>query len=314
MKELTKMNVKCGRCSNGLGKKGYKIQCNDCKAWFHEKCTDATQEEIKKIRSKKLNWMCGDCAGEEENSDESDTDDESDVEEAAIKRISPGKIKHKGKVTLEDLYDVINQLVAQNERMIKKITIQEKETKELKKEMKLLKEEQTRTRKELDRLSEEKGRQKQDKLENNIVVCGIPVDGKREEDLKGLVLDIGKKLKVNIEEGDVNCMSVGKEEKQRLRVIFKKKELKYEIMKAKKSVALNTRDLGLQEDKIIYINHDLTWENQLLFSKVRESKDRLKYKYAWFSRGKIWIRKTDTSKPVHIDSEKTIQNLLQNKF
>lgn len=307
------MSNNCGGCSGKLGKKGYKIQCNDCKSWYHENCTDATEEEIKKIKSKKLKWMCGDCTGENGDSDTEDAEADSDVEEEMIPIISPSKMKHKNKITLEDLYDLINKLVSQNGKLIKKIKVQERETKELRKEVKWLKEEQTRTKKEFDRLNEEKSYQKQDKLGNNLVVCGVSVDGKSKDELRRMVLDIGKKLNVNIEEKDVDCVPIGREENKRLKVILSRKELKDEIMKAKKNVSLNTKDLGQQDSKTVYINHDLTWENQLLFSKVRAAKARLKYKYAWFSRGKIWIRKTDTAKPIHIESEKTLQNLLKDQ-
>lgn len=84
-------------------------------------------------------------------------------------------------------------------------------------------------------------------------------------------------------------------------------------MRAKKNKNLDAKDLGFEKDGTIYINHDLTTENQRLYKRVREVKRSLNYKYAWVSHGNIYLRKTDNSKPICVTSEQFLDALIQGK-
>lgn len=306
--------MNCAGCKGKLGKKGYKIQCTRCEEWYHEACTSLDKDEIKKVRSGKEVWECDDCRMEDGDSNDEGLDGDSESEEEMPKKTSPGKqMKQRPKITLEDLYEKLELVVAQNEKMIRKIAIQEKESKQMKKEIKHLKMEQEQIKKELCELKNEKTYQRQDQLKNNIIVSGITTEEKSVRELKNVFVEIGKKLKVDLEEEDLECYKIGGESVKHLKVVFKKEDIKEKIMKSKKNISLNTKDFGFQEDKVIYINHDLTKENQRLFSKTREAKTKLKYKYAWFSQGKIWMRKTDSSKAIHVKSEEVLENLMGRK-
>ena len=84
-------------------------------------------------------------------------------------------------------------------------------------------------------------------------------------------------------------------------------------MKNKKGKKLNSINFGFTEKSDVFINHDLTTENQSLYKKTRDFKKQENYKFAWVSHeGKIFLRKSDTSKILNITSEEVLKKLTKN--
>lgn len=156
----------------------------------------------------------------------------------------------------------------------------------------------------------EKTMRKQDELRNNIIVSGIPLKEKDEDELKSVFVKIGRKMKVNLDVDAMVFSKIGKEQNQ-LKIVFENYSVKEDIMKAKKDVILKTKDFGFEQNNTIYINHDLTAENQQLLRKTREVKQQLNFKYAWYSQGKIFLRETGDSKIIHVPSENFLEDLKQ---
>lgn len=310
--------MSCSICSKKLGKQGYKLQCNICEDWFHKACVHVGEDEFKQVRAKKKTWACDQCAENEdseasEESESGDTDDDNYGKSNTIGKVSPLAKGTKSKVTMEHLLEKINIVIQQNDRMIKRITATEKENKRLKKEMKELREEQERVRKDMQVIKMGKNTHDQQLLNRNVVISGLPIEKYDLEQLKKTVQKVGAKLSVAMDDEDVRCTKIGKDSGQRLRVEFVTEELKDRLMEAKRGKNLNTKDLGLEGDKHVYINHDLTAANQLLYKKAREVKKNLKYRYAWVSHGKVYLRKSDDSKIIRVKSEEFLNDLQERK-
>ena len=62
--------------------------------------------------------------------------------------------------------------------------------------------------------------------------------------------------------------------------------------------------------KTIYINEHLTTNSKTLFSLAKQKTKALNYKHLWTRNGKIFVRKTDVSDVIKIDSEEKIAGLL----
>lgn len=318
--------MNCAYCTKKLVHNQVQVQCNNCEEWVHQKCTTLSKNEIKDIQKKKIIWKCEECDEEGRDTENEDSDneesDESEDDGSQTKKKSPTKSKispkakvknqTKNKISLEDLFEKINYVIDQNDKLHKKIDAQEKESKELKKDIKKLKEEHQLLKKEVYHLKNNKNTNEQDKLKNNLMISGLSLAENSENELKETVVKIGKKMKVNVQEEEITCAIVGKEKKQ-LKVTFSNYETKEKIMKAKKDQTLKANELGFEQDHIIFLNHDLTVDNQKLLKKAREAKVQLKYKFAWYSNGKIFLRKTENSKIVHISSEDILEDLINKK-
>ncbi|CAH0555127.1 unnamed protein product [Brassicogethes aeneus] len=50
--------LSCNLCNKNITKSGYKIQCSICKSWFHQKCAQLSEFEIRVLQSRKKEWIC----------------------------------------------------------------------------------------------------------------------------------------------------------------------------------------------------------------------------------------------------------------
>ena len=67
-------------------------------------------------------------------------------------------------------------------------------------------------------------------------------------------------------------------------------------------------DLGLSTKKVqnLYINESLTRQNKELFAAALEFKKQANYKYIWTRNGSIFIRETETSRPIKVHSKEVL--------
>ena len=79
-------------------------------------------------------------------------------------------------------------------------------------------------------------------------------------------------------------------------------------MKTKKEKQINTKDIGLQGDGLIFINHDLTKRTLELFEAAKEYLNTNCFKYVWVSNYMILMRKNETSKIELIQCESNLKN------
>lgn len=304
------MNCKC--CDKSLGKKSYKIKCaGDCQDWFHAGCTGLTDKVLGQVKSGKKTWTCESCSdiirkSGNESSEEEAMSSESEDEEPKIIRKDAKTKKLKNKVTLEDIMKKLEDLLVENKNIHNKIDKYEKEMKLIKTQINELKEENNTLKKEIITLRQNKEVQEQDKLLNNVVVQGIPIENANNEDITTHLINIAKLVNVNLNKDEFKLQRLGK---TIVKVKFTDFEKKKEIMVAKKNTIIKTSMIGFVEDKIIFLNHDMTRENQKLFKEARDFKKQENYKYVWFENGAIYLRKTEKSKIIQVVSSETLNNL-----
>jgi hypothetical protein len=95
--------------------------------------------------------------------------------------------------------------------------------------------------------------------------------------------------------------------------------LKLELIKAAKNFnsknpsKLRAEHLGLSSNKEIqiYISEHLTSKGSRLHFLARDLKKSKNYKYCWTSYGKVYVRKSDDSPIIQINSEEQVQRLMQ---
>ena len=79
---------------------------------------------------------------------------------------------------------------------------------------------------------------KQEELKNNIIISGLPTQNKETDELKEVLINIGKELQVTIKKEDIDCIRIGKEGKEKLKVIFKadKQKKRYNEKQKRKKI------------------------------------------------------------------------------
>ncbi|CAH2089435.1 unnamed protein product [Euphydryas editha] len=93
-------------------------------------------------------------------------------------------------------------------------------------------------------------------------------------------------------------------------LIKKIKEFNY-----KNKSKLQAKHLGftINEDTPVFVSEQLTAKGSRLYFLSRDLVKTNMYKYCWTSYGKVFVRKDDTSKIIHIQNEAQIHHLMQEK-
>lgn len=167
----------------------------------------------------------------------------------------------------------------------------------------------TDLRAEMKKLKEEIEDVKEYQRRNNLEIHGVPV--KPNEDLYEIVIGIGALLDTGIQHRDIDVvhrLPTRKEgEDKPILVRFTNRWMKEKILNAKRKARnLTLFNIGMapqNKDKNIFINEHLTLNAQALFKRARHLKTKGHFKYAWSRGGKIFLKKTETSKAILINNE-----------
>ena len=152
--------------------------------------------------------------------------------------------------------------------------------------------------------------QEQREKQKNLIVAGVP--DQPDEDTRKATIKILTALKVNINKEDIKeVYRIGKQKENRTIMLkLEKPRNKQEILnRVRETKGIKVQECGLQgENKNIYFNEDLTKQNQQLFKKARDYRKGKNYKSVYCLNGKIYLRKNDREKPIHISSEEDLNH------
>lgn len=313
-----KKPLSCRGCDKVLGKK-HRLKCSgDCGLWYHGKaeCTQLSEKELKKIIDNNKQFICNGCtddkssSSEDEHEESSNGDSTESETETTMRRTQSSNPSKKSprknsEYTIADVMKKLDDMREENRTLLEKFEKQEKETRKIRQRVEKMEAEQKTMRREIELLKNERQKQFESSLKNNVVIRGLPTSEIEEDELKKPVIKIAEKLKMSLNEEDIQCKLIGKEEKQ-LKVIFKDYSSKELLMKAKKNTSIKIKDCGFTGEAEVFINHDMSVECQKLFKKVRDYKKQNQFKYAWYAHGKIYLRKKDDSDVIHVKSEATL--------
>ncbi len=165
-------------------------------------------------------------------------------------------------------------------------------------------------KKEVFELKNKVNKMEQAEKEKNLLISGI--HQRQGEDIISVVEKIATSLEVNLRNTDVTEAHRvnSKNMNSPILVKFSNKNIRDEmLLKKKEKKLLHTEQCGFSQDgnQMIFINEDLTKENQELFKGARELKKNGKIKYTWVSGGKIFIRKGDGTEAKRVMCENDLR-------
>lgn len=147
----------------------------------------------------------------------------------------------------------------------------------------------------------------------NIVVSGIPVQ--ETKSTKEVVEQLLAGLSLNVGESEVvDCYRMkSRGINDPILIKCATDEMKEKIMTKRKHIgSIKTKDCKFEgPNNTIYLNHELTKLNQTLFAKMRALRKQGKFKYAYFTHGKLYLKKQDGDRPIRVYSESSLNSIDQ---
>lgn len=141
----------------------------------------------------------------------------------------------------------------------------------------------------------------------NIIISGIPVTSN--ENTNDVVLNVIQNgLKVDIDVSDITksyrFKSKNLDSSSGILVSLQNEKIKQKILQERLKLKndFTLRNIGMGGNNIIFINEDMTKQQQYLFAEARKQRVQKSYKYCWRRNKHIMMRKTEDSKIIYIQS------------
>lgn len=267
------MSDDCEICRKKVNDGEEALFCEDCECWSHRNCLNISKTTFKKLERSKDPWFCQKC----------------------LVKKSKTTTQTKDNYTMADIMAKLTEMDEKYSKLMNRYEEQLRVNSDLKKELQCIK--------------KQLNNQEQSSLNNNIIIQGIPY--RKTEDIKELVSRVADSLGVQNNAQIAYRLGNVKEESKVLpiRVTFKNEADKKNWMVAKRQKKITTADLKVDDDhKQIYINHDLTKHNLELYKAARQHQKENNIKYLWINKGKILLRKNDTSRTELVEDENDLKN------
>lgn len=227
--------------------------------------------------------------------------------------------KEDSKIYIKDIFQKVIQIFDQvkkdNEEMklslnfiAQKYDNQCNKLEDMKNILKQVCDENKELKKEVSSLKNRLNILEQEQKDKNLIINGINY-----EDNENLIEKVSQVFtKLNVDSHNIREASRLGKNKQNSPILvqLQNRKIKNEILqKRKKKGQLTALECGFTKNRNIYINEDLTLENQLLFKIARKLRFEGKLKYTWIVDGKIFVKKTEESNAIKITNIDQFQNI-----
>jgi hypothetical protein len=163
---------------------------------------------------------------------------------------------------------------------------------EIKLELKEVKEEQNKQKEGLENVQRKIDELEQDKRLNNLLVRGVPLDGRNTK--QACMAKLNKEMKIHLKTADITyVIPIGKSEDGLVKMAFSDGKKREEVYKSRAKL----------KGKDIWITEDLTPRKSSLFYKTRQAVKEGLGVLTWTHNGKIFMKATENAKPKLVNCE-----------
>lgn len=308
-------NIKtCKSCKKTIGKK-IKLQCGQCKGYFHLECGNISEVDARVMQAEKTPWTCVVCLQELRQPPA--------VSQSGNRRISdlfslPTNQSACGldveiKFLIRELQDEIREMRKTMEFFNEKYEEESKRNKVLSDMVSEISKDNQDLRKEVQKLKQSLNYQEINKLKTNICISGLLGANEEVSSSKDKIVKLIQGLNVQIVQEDIQNIKLIKIRNEMKAVVtLKSLDMKQEILSARaKKGKITKQNMGVGETtQAIYLDEELSKDAYNLFKKAKEQLKQKNYKYVWHRNGKILARKMDGDRYIVIREEEDLESLL----
>lgn len=329
----------CGKCKAPVSRTiKTKVQCKQCRSFFHGRCVNLTLTEIEVISASGL-WSCEVCTLSRRLS--RSLSDSTPVSSPSQGR--PATTPTNMAITNEVLKTLLNEMkkeIIDSQTNIEKelgkaldhcmerinefnelIRTQQDLISKQQQMINGLEVENRRLRGQLKDVVRRQGDLEQYSRRNTLEIFGVPeAAGETNSSLKKTVIQVGEALGVKLSEDGIDaCHRInGGNNRPTTGIIVKflrRDDPDQLLAKRKVKRDFSTRHLqGHATDSVIYINPSLTPVRRVLLAKARKLRSDYNYRFVWADRvGRIKVRKSDdkNSRIIVLNDEEDLASLVQ---
>lgn len=310
------MSPICSSCLSAINKKSPGPQCQGpCKKYFHAntRCCELSRDVYRQLHSTAgVLWRCAPCraaGGQRSRSASLGSDVEVDADGATPGAHTPGNVDALA-VEMRNVQRELRLLRESVTFCSNKVTdfeLQLSKLNECIKTTEVLKAENAIIKDEIKTLQAKLNDVEQSALCNNIEIHGVPE--KAGENLNEVFRAIGTHVNYPLQETMIDTLyrvpTRDPKLPKNIIVKFASRKLRDSFLAAVKTKRLSVPrgSRGIKIDNVsdgLYVNEHLTTANKILYRSVRDVAREKQYKYVWIRGGKIFARKDDRARVLHV--------------
>lgn len=316
---VIKMSDKCKNCVKVISGRSLKLQCVDCKSFFHGGCVGMSKEDIDFIQSENQIWRCESCNKNRRASMRVETELDKNIPDLSDVMKLLQEMRQESKEQTRNLEHELGTSIELCHKTISDL----RQTIELQSESlnkykdlydKLYVEHNKLQLKVIDLENRYDDSEQYSRL-NTVEINGIPEQ--MNENLLGLIQKVGNCLDLQINEDTVDACHrlgskrVGEERPRGIVVKFTRRIIKDELLtKRRVKRNLNTSDMDLPGPaRVVYINESLTPTRRRIFNEVRVIKKEKGFTFVWVRNGKILVRPSEGDKVTVVTNWSDVEKL-----
>ncbi|KAJ2942964.1 hypothetical protein O0L34_g15154 [Tuta absoluta] len=307
----------CAKCGEETTE---EVICGQCSSHLHFRCSGLQESTwTSKTAKKKQEWRCQTCRG---NSNVIPTQDSINTILSEIKALRNdfGNMQ-AGFKTIQDDTRTTSQTVVQLNLRIGVIEEQFASFSSFKSEITQVQADLLEAKTTIASLENDNKVRDQLSRLNNIELSGVPVASG--QNLQTIFRDICAKVGFELRDSDIDTIhrvrrfpaaeANAKPRTPAIIIRFTQRRRKDQLLAAVRVRRdLTTQEIGLPGPPApLYLNEHLTPANKQLLKLAREAKKEYNYQHLWVRDCKIMMRKSDTSKFIHISQESDIRSKIK---
>lgn len=313
----------CKSCKRSVGKK-FKLQCGDCKGYFHLDCGGVSEVDARLMQAEKTPWSCSLCCNMSRRQSslfQPAVNPDNARRQSVLFTHADGTIdRHREeqgegelKMMIRELQNELREVMKTMEFFNARYEDEKKRTKVLSDMVTEMSRDNQLLRQEINRLKVIVDIEQNVRIQKNICITGLMDANDQHANINEKLFELCGNIGVHVSASDVeSSRKITTKGGVKAIICLKTLEIKQKIMQARaKRGKLTVNNTGLGESsRAIYIDEELTKDMYILFKKTRAALKEIDYKYVWHRNGRILARKMDGDQPIVIRSEVDLENLL----
>lgn len=313
------MSDKCKSCIKVISGRSAKIQCADCKGFFHGGCVGMSKEDIEFIQSEDQIWRCEICNKNRRTSMRVESELDRNTPDLSDVMNLLREMRQENKDQMKNLEQELGTSIELCHKTIadlrKTIELQSESLNKYKDLYDNLYVEHNKLQRKVIELENRHDESEQYSRLNTVEINGIPEQAN--ENVIGLIQKVGNCLGLQIHDDAVDACHrlgsnrVGEERPRGIVVKFTRRTIKEELLtKRRVKRNLNTSDIDFPGPaKVIYINESLTPTRRRIFKEVRSIKKEKGFTFVWIRNGKILVRPSEGDKVTAVTNWNDVEKL-----
>jgi regulator of replication initiation timing len=279
------------------------ISCSGCNKYFHLKCVNLSNSTAEEIKNNRLSWSCSKCNNSARRSYIIPA-----LDVPATSTATVVKTPTRSPATVQDqISQISDKLTKLKDEFSSYRATTDGTLQQLEQQLAAVFEENNVLKAKINQLEE---KLEQQHTENNLEIQGLPACALSQP--SETVLRVASAIGCPLTNSEIDCEVIEYTGGDRVVVKFNSTQTKSKFLANGKKFNREKKKFNFNNSNyIIHVNEQLTSSIKKLLYDTKTLGRINNFKFAWINNGRVLLKKTENSTPIHITSHTSLLKLLE---